>query len=137
MAKIFALAKGSSVTEEIIRIAAAEGIRTATVEAIGGVDRLTIAYYNREKRSYDEHRYEEFLEVTSLFGNLTTRDERPFLHVHGNFGRRDMSVIGGHVISASVFPTLEAVLTPTTNIALRRLDEETRLTLIFDTSQGQ
>lgn len=64
-------------------------------------------------------------------GNITLKDGKPFLHLHGTFGRRDMSVIGGHVISATVFPLLEAVITPTANRALRRFDEKVGLNAIY------
>jgi predicted DNA-binding protein with PD1-like motif len=133
MAKIFVFKKGTSVTDEILAISTREGIKTARVEAIGGVDHLNVAYFNRGEKRYEDHRYDEFLEVTSILGNVTTKDGKPFLHIHGNFGRRDMSVIGGHIIAASVSPTLEVVITPTANAAVRRFDEESGLNLISET----
>jgi predicted DNA-binding protein with PD1-like motif len=124
------LPKGASVVDEILRYAVEARIKTAKVEAIGGVNRLIVAYYDRGKRDYEKHEYNEFLEVTSALGNITQKEGVPFLHLHGNFGRRDMSVIGGHIISATVYPTLEVVLTRTTNTAVREYDDETGLNLI-------
>ena len=135
MAKIFVLRKGTSITDEILEIATRDSVKTARVEAIGGVDHLNVAYFNLREKRYEEHRYDEFLEVTSMLGNITTKDGKPFLHVHGNFGRSDMSVIGGHIISAMVSPTLEVILTPTTNVAIRRLDEESGLNLVSETQE--
>ncbi len=131
MAKLYSLKAGAKVPDDIIAVALREKIATARVEAIGGVDRLTLAYFNHEAKKYEEHDYHEFLEVTSLLGNITTKDGKPFLHVHGNFGRRDRSVIGGHLMSASVFPILEVVVTPTKNRALRRFDDELGLNVIY------
>jgi len=131
MAKLYSLKAGSKIPDEIVSIAEKEKIGTARVEAIGGVDGLRLAYFNRTTKKYEEHDYTEFLEATSLLGNITLMGGKPFLHAHGNFGRRDMSVIGGHVISAKVFPVLEVVITPTTNRALRRFDEELGLRVIY------
>ena len=131
MARIHALKAGTSLTDEILRIATEEKIKTARVEAIGGVKRLRLAYFNHTKKKYEEHDYSEFLEVTGLLGNITQRGGKPFLHAHCTFGRNDMSVLGGHLISATVFPLMEVVITRTKNKALRRFDAETGLSVIY------
>lgn len=131
MAKIYNLKAGSRVPEDVVKLAAREKISTALLSAIGGVSELTVAYFNQETKKYEEHEYSEELEVTSLLGNVTVKDGKPFVHVHGTFGRRDMSVVGGHVVSMTVRPLLELVVTPTSNRALRKLDEGLRLNVIY------
>ena len=133
MAKIYSLPAGARIPEDIVSIAIKENVGTARVEAIGGVDKLRLAYFNRVTKKYDEYDYQEFFEVTSLLGNITLKDAKPFLHAHGNFGRKDRSVIGGHVVSADVFPLLEVVVTPTVNKALRKFDEDLGLNVIYRT----
>jgi len=125
------LESGAVIPDAILRIAESEKIRTATFEGIGGVENLTLGYYNRLTKRYEEHTYRGFMEVTSLLGNVTEKAGVSFMHAHGTFGRRDMSVIGGHVIKATIFPTLEFTLFPTTNRAIRRFDERTGLNLIY------
>jgi uncharacterized protein len=136
MGRIYSLKAGSRVPEDILKVAEESGTETATVEAIGGVEELKVAYFNRVAKKYEEHSFGEFLEVLSLLGNITMKDGKPFLHVHGTFGRRDLSVIGGHVISAKTFPILEVVVSPTENRALRRFDEDIGLNLIYRTEQS-
>jgi uncharacterized protein len=133
VAKLFVLKAGSELVDGILSIAREEKVKTARVEAIGGVRKLKVAYYNHASKKYEEHDYEEFLEVTSILGNLTQKEGKPFLHVHGTFGRKDTSLIGGHVLAAEVFPLLEVVVTPTSNLALRRFDDETGLSVIYKT----
>jgi len=131
MAKIYGLKAGAKIPDDVLAIAAKEKIATARVEAIGGVRELNLAYFNHDAKKYEEHRFKEFLEVTSILGNVTLKDDKPFLHIHGTFGRKDMSVIAGHVVSARVFPLLELVVTPTKNRALRRFDDELGLNVIY------
>ena len=131
MAKIYSLKPGSEVPDDILAIAGKEGITTALVEAIGGVEELRLAYFNHEAKKYEEHRYREFLEVTSILGNITLKDGMPFLHAHGTFGRKDLSALTGHIEAAKVFPLLEVVITPTKNKALRRFDDDLGLNVIF------
>jgi len=137
MSKLFTIKAGNSLTDSLLAIATKERTRSAGVEAIGGVNRLRLAYFNSKKRRYEEHDYDEFMEVASLIGNVTLKGGEPFLHLHGTFGRRDMSVIGGHVISATVFPLLEAVLTKTENVGIRRFDERMGLNTLYKFQQPE
>ena len=130
MAKIYSLKAGSKVPDDILAIARREKVSTARVEAIGGARELRLAYFNHEEKKYEEHDYREFLEVTSILGNITQKDGKPFLHVHGTFGRRDQSALAGHVVAATVFPLLEVVITPTRNRAIRWFDKELGLNVL-------
>ncbi|MDA4121107.1 MAG: DUF296 domain-containing protein [Thaumarchaeota archaeon] len=134
MAKIYSLKAGDVVPDAILGIARRDKIGSARVEAIGGVGKLNLAYFNLRTRKYEEHEFEENLEVTGMLGNITSKDGKPFLHIHGTFGRPDMSVVGGHVVQASVSTILEVVITPTSNKALRRFDEKTGLNVIYRTT---
>ena len=130
MTKLLVLKSGERLHEGVLDLARKEGVRTGVVEGIGGVDRLVLAYYDLKGRKYEEHRFNEFMEVASILGNITMMDGKPFLHAHGTFGRRDMSVVAGHVVSARVRPFLEFGITKSANLALRRLDEKTGLNAI-------
>lgn len=67
-----------------------------------------------------------------MTGNITLSDGKPFLHLHVNLGRRDMNVIGGHLMSAIADPFLEIVITETGNRAIRRYDTDLNLTPISE-----
>jgi len=131
MAKIYGLRAGAKIPDDILAIARKEKIATARVEAIGGVKELKLAYFNHETKQYEEHEFREFLEVSGIIGNLTLKDGKPFLHIHGTFGRKDLSTLAGHVMTAKVFPLLEVVVTPTKNKALRRFDDNVGLNVIY------
>jgi len=133
LAKIYSLKAGSKIPDDILAIAKKERVVTARVEAIGGVEELRLAYFNRHAKRYEEHDFKEFLEVTGILGNVTLKDGKPFLHIHGTFGRSDLSTLAGHVMTAKVFPLLEVVITPTRNRALRRFDDSLGLNVIYKT----
>ena len=116
VAKIYRLNRVDRIPEAILRIARKEGIRTARVEAIGVVSGATLAYFNQKTKKYEEHHYKGELEVASMIGNITLKEGKPFLHMHVALARRDMSVVGGHLISAEPHPFLEVVITETRNV---------------------
>ncbi len=132
MARIYLLRKGESVTESIQRIAKTGNIQTAQITGIGAVGQARIAYYNHDSKQYEVHDYDEHMEVTSMTANVTLSDGKPFLHLHVNLGRRDMSVIGRHLMSAIADPFLEIVITETGNRAIRRYDTDLNLTPISE-----
>ena len=83
-------------------------MKSARVEAIGTLRKAKVAYYNRNTKNYEEHLYNENVEVTSMLGNITMMEKKPFLHLHANLGRKDMSVVGGHLVSGVVHPLLRS-----------------------------
>jgi uncharacterized protein len=129
---IHSLRAGDRLHEEIVTIARREKIATAGIRAIGGVKELSLSYYNRGTKKYENHDFNELFDVVSLVGNITMKDGNQFLHAHGNFSRKDLGVIGGHVTSAVIFPRLEVSLSPTKNIARRRFDESLGLNVIYN-----
>jgi predicted DNA-binding protein with PD1-like motif len=79
---------------------------------------------------YEVTKYSEEMEVTAMLGNICTMNNEPILHMHGTFGRRDNSTIGGHVVSATADPFLEVVITKTENDAVREYNKELNLNVI-------
>jgi predicted DNA-binding protein with PD1-like motif len=129
---IFSLEAGCRLHEGVIAAALREEKQTAGIRAIGGVEELRLSYYNPNTREYENHDFRERMDVVSLVGNITIKDGKHFLHAHGNFALKDLSVIGGHVTSAVIFPRLEVCLTPALNKARRRFDETLGLNVIYN-----
>jgi predicted DNA-binding protein with PD1-like motif len=121
---IVRLESGESVIEGLTAFLRDEHIEFANLSAAGAVQWVRLGYWNAETRAYEYRDVDEQLEVVSFQGNASLKDGRPFLHLHGVFGRRDFSVLGGHIKEARVHPTLEVWLR-TETIAVRRARDET------------
>jgi uncharacterized protein len=93
--------------ESLTRFAARTGVRAAALHGLGAVRSLTLGFYDLERQGYVKQSWSEEMEVASLVGNIAEVDGGPFPHVHGVFGRRDFSTLGGHVMEAVVAVTLE------------------------------
>ncbi len=127
---IVRIESGEPAIESLARLLGEEGVEFASVSAAGAVQWLRLGYWNAETRQYEYHDLDEQMEVVSFQGNAALKDGQPFLHVHGVFARRDLSVIGGHVKEARVHPTLETWLRAE-DVPVRRLrDEATGLDLL-------
>lgn len=100
-----------------------EGVGYAALTGLGAVSGATVSYWNAQSQQYEQHELVEQMEVVSLTGNVTLREEQPFIHAHVGLGRQDLSMIGGHVNDLLVHPTLEVWLRPEAQPVRRALDE--------------
>ena len=97
---------------------------------IGAFRRLTLGYFDPERLDYRRSPIEEQVEVLSLVGNIAIDEEKPKVHAHVVVGKSDGTARGGHILEATVWPTLELVVEESPGYLHRRTDPETRLPLI-------
>lgn len=115
---------GEHVLEPLVELCRREGVGYGVVNGLGAVRWVRLAYLNGETREYEMHEVTEQLEVVSLIGNVTQRDDAPFLHLHVSLGRRDLSMLGGHFLDAIADPTLEVSIQPEEGTIVRRMDPD-------------
>jgi predicted DNA-binding protein with PD1-like motif len=130
--KTFALVfcKDDEVKKSLLRFATENGLRGAQVAAIGAFSEVTLGFFDRKKKDYQEVPVKEQVEVLSFAGNIVDKDGKPMLHAHVVVGKRDGTAHGGHFLKGRVWPTLEMIVTETPTHLRRRKDEETGLPLI-------
>jgi uncharacterized protein len=121
---------GDEVTAPLLEFARAQEIDAASLTGIGAFERVTLGYFELQKRDYERIPIDEQVEVVSLVGNVARGDDGPKLHAHVVVGRKDGSAYGGHLLEAVVRPTLEIVLVETPAHLRRRMDPSTGLALI-------
>jgi predicted DNA-binding protein with PD1-like motif len=121
---------GEHVRGPLTDFLADEDVGFANLTAAGALRWARIGFWDPERRDYAYREFKEQVEVVSFLGNASLRDGAPFLHLHVALGRRDLSVIGGHLDDAIVHPTLE-VWFRTEDVDVRRArDPATGLDLL-------
>lgn len=114
-----------------------QNIVAGTFSGLGAADKLELAYYNFETREYERHTIEEDVEILSLQGNIAWKtqpssdsgeaQDELILHIHGVFGKRDLSTFGGHLFSLRASGVCEIHLVTLQEKMTRALDEKTGL----------
>jgi len=86
------------------------GIHSAVIlSAIGMLRDFTIGWLGPE--GYEKHEFNAPHELLSLSGTVNVKPEGDvFIHPHVALSARNMDALGGHLFSATVHNTLEAVL---------------------------
>ena len=128
---LLAFDKNENLLEILKSFLERESIRASRLMGIGAFRHAVIAYFQREKRDYDRIPVQEQVELTSLIGNSSVDEKGEVkIHIHVNLGRSDGTVIGGHLMEAEVWPTVELVVEPFDADLVRHHDEETGLPLL-------
>jgi predicted DNA-binding protein with PD1-like motif len=107
-----------------------QSLSASQVTAIGAFERATLGYFDRHRRDYLPIPIEAQVEVLSLVGDIVGEGDDLKLHAHVVVGASDGSARGGHLMEATVWPTLEVVITETPTHLRRRFDPATGVALI-------
>ena len=106
------LARGDEVMTALSDFARAEQVTAASFTAIGAVRGAEVGWFDFEKQQYKAMRHDEQLEVLSLLGDIGVNVEgQATVHAHATLGRESGRTFGGHLIAATVSPTLEVFVT--------------------------
>ena len=124
------LETGSDLVEEIEHFCAEQSVTAAQVTVIGAVRRARYAYYEQDDHRYRELESDTHHEITGFVGNISLRDDRPYLHAHATFADVDGAAVGGHLLAGTEVFAAEVTIRELAGVSLvRRPDEETGLAL--------
>lgn len=119
------LEKGENLMACLNELITKEKIESAWVSGLGGVSSAELGFYDLSKQAYHWQRFDELMEITALQGNIAVDEAgKPVVHLHGTFGRSDMSAIGGHVKDFEVAGTCELFLHKWYEGALQRKHDD-------------
>ena len=128
-AYVIRMDRGEEIMATLTALCEQEGIRLASVEAIGAVDRAVVGLYDVDKKVFHRKEFQEPMELTSLLGTVTEKDGKPYLHLHATLCDANMQTRGGHVNELHISATCEMVLRLLPGSVGRRPDEATGLNL--------
>lgn len=120
--------------EEVVqcvqRFARSQHLAASRFTAIGACRRVVLGYFEWERRDYRRNAFHRQLEVVSLVGDITLKDQGYQVRMHAVFGQENAGALAGHVLEAQVRPTLEIMLTETPAELRRQYDPDVGLALI-------
>lgn len=125
--------KGEEIVKTLEKICEQNKIKLATLNGIGAISTATIGFFDtRTKKYYSDkltgHKNQGY-EITSLIGNITTKDGETYIHLHITLSDSNHNTIGGHLNSAVVSGTCEIVLDVADGTVERKFNDEVGLNL--------
>jgi len=124
------LSHNADLLQEITDLCVKENITLGRVEGIGAVQKARVGYYNQGSREYQFIEYDQHLEVIKLTGNVSIKDNAPFVHAHITLSDDKGNAFGGHLASGTIIFAFEIILQAFEGPELSRgYDEDTGLPL--------
>jgi predicted DNA-binding protein with PD1-like motif len=123
------LEKGVDIVSGLTAIMQQNNIAAGMVSGIGAVSEAQLGYFNAQTKTYEKRSFQENMEIVSLKGNISIKDNGIFPHLHVVLSSRDFSAVGGHLFSGTVY-AFEFEVIPFENTPfVRAFDNDTGLFL--------
>ena len=104
------LAKGDNINKTFESFAEVKGVGCAWLNGIGALENPEIGYYSLEDKAYHRKFFKGEYELTSLIGNITLKEGKPFSHTHITFSDTEFRVFGGHLFNANITAAGEFIM---------------------------
>jgi hypothetical protein len=124
------LESGEEVMEQLMAFAKKETVRISQFTAIGAFSGAVVGFFDFSVKDYKKIPLREQMEVLTLNGDITLFNDDYKIHAHVILGKEDGSAYGGHLIKATVHPTLEIILNESPAWLRRETDPVTGLALM-------
>lgn len=121
---------GEDLLKSITDYCVDNNIRTGFILAIGALQKANFDYYNQKEKRFYENIIEEPAEIISCLGNISIKDEKPFIHAHLSLSGSKGNVFGGHLSEGCIVFAAECLIFESQGDLLeRKFDELTGLFL--------
>jgi uncharacterized protein len=122
---------GDEILSSLKSFARTEHLAGSSFKAIGALSAVDLGWLNWETRKYETAvKLQEQVELLSLIGDIALKDDEPQVHAHLVIGRQDGTAHGGHLLSATVRPTCEIVITESPQHLQKEIDPVSGIALI-------
>ena len=123
------VASGAELTEAFKTFAEERKITHGSIRGIGAVKSATLRFFDPESKTYQDHVFDEQMEIAHLEGNISTLDGETYLHIHAVLGKSDCSTVAGHLLQAEIRGAGEFFVHAHSGKAPRKFSEEIGLNL--------
>jgi predicted DNA-binding protein with PD1-like motif len=127
---VMRLESGDDILQSLQQFAAAKRLGASLIEGIGSLSKVKLGHYDFKTKQYRYQTFEDDLEILNLSGNIASMNRQPLPHVHVTLGRRDFSVIGGHLDEGSSANMVEIGVWKLPGKLLKSRDEEIGLNVL-------
>jgi len=90
--------RGEDLYNGITRIVRENNITVGRVTGLGAVRKAKLAYYDQKRMNYYDIVIDEAMEIVSLYGNVSLKAGKPFVHAHVVLSDEKGNGKGGHLL---------------------------------------
>ena len=127
---IVRLDPGEEILTQLKVFAEQEGVKMASVTALGAVKDFTVGVFDANAKVYRSNRFQGVYEIVSLVGTINTMNGAFYCHLHMCAADQEGHAFGGHLNEAVISATCELVVTCLPGRTDRVFSDEVGLNLI-------
>jgi predicted DNA-binding protein with PD1-like motif len=127
---VIRLETGEKIVEALTDLCRLDKIGSGYFSGLGAVAEAELGHFDPGAKVYATTRISEPCEIVSLHGNVSVLDGNPHIHAHIALGRKDFSLLGGHLREAAVSATCEIWLSRFQDDIVRKKSEVSGLCLL-------
>ena len=122
--------KDEDLVESIFQVAKKEKIKLGSISGMGAINHSKLSIYDVSKKEYSVKEFSGEMEIVSLEGNISSKENEPIIHLHMALAQEDCSVYGGHLHSANISVTAEIFINIIDGELEKKFDEDTGANLL-------
>jgi len=107
------LNKDDDLLKQLTEFCLKNEIRAGSLTGIGAVRKACLGYYQQDSGKYRELLLDQALEIASLCGNVSLKDDVPTLHCHIVLADEKGQCFGGHLLEGTKVFACEFVVLAT------------------------
>ena len=127
---VLRLEVGEEIIGEIKRFCLAQGIGSGKVTGIGVLRKAKISYFDLELLDYKHREISDYMEMTSLMGNISVMEGELYPHLHVTLADASFNLLGGHLSEGEIGVTGELIIEPFEGVIERKYYQETGFRLL-------
>ena len=121
---------GKEIVETLTQVCKKLDITAGTITGIGATDKAIIGLFDVKTKKYHSKELVGDHEIAPVYGNISTMNNEVYLHLHVNLCNSEHKSFGGHLTSAVVSATFEAVIDIINGKIERAFDATTGLNIL-------
>ena len=121
--------KGEEVLTCLEQLCRKEQIKLGSAVGLGACNKVTVGLFDTKEKVYKKKEFTGPMEITSLVGNISTKEGEPYLHFHINVCNEENQILGGHLNECYISATGEITVTKIEGRIEREMSEEIGLNL--------
>ncbi|GAH17957.1 unnamed protein product [marine sediment metagenome] len=121
---------GEEIVETLTQVCKKLDITAGTITGIGATDKAIVGLFDVKTKKYHSKELVGDHEIAPVYGNISTMNNEVYLHLHVNLCNSEHKSFGGHLTSAVVSATFEAVIDIINGKIERAFDATTGLNIL-------
>ena len=126
---LIVLQKGEEIFESLYKIIKELDIKFGWINGIGAASNIVLGAYPSTTKKYIKKDFQGEFELASIMGNITTKQNNPFIHIHATISDEECNAFAGHLFTATVSVTCEIILNISNKSIIRKECREVGLYL--------